>query len=538
MPATTVEAGRRREAAALAALVLATVALRCIRLDQPIVENYVGRQVPTAMVARNLDRGSGFLRPQLDTGPFPNLFLVEPPVYAEAVVGGRRLTGLAIGPAGRLVSALATGLGAWGLFGLVRRRERAAVALGAVATFALMPVMIRYGRAVQPDALMLGTQLAALRCWDAYAAGWGRWRLAVGWALLATSLALKVTTAPVTLPLVWLLLGGRRWRAIGLSVLAILPALAWYAHAAALLAEGDGSRASIDNGRIWLGALVPTALLEPSTYGPAARFLLVRAYTPIGVALGLVGLFRRPVDRLWPAWAGFALLTLAALAAKWHHEYYWMLLAPPVAVGVARSLDRLAGWSRPAAAGLGAFAAAAALALSASTWRTPAEWSGLVEAGRTVAERVPPDGLVVASEALLYAADRRGCRLELPPPAARRAAGEWASPPPSLDGPLALVEFYRNRGATHLAVLRPDSDAGTDPDRDALIAAARRRHRVVVDRDGLLLVALTPAPPEAPDDPDRTESDPASGPRRRPGDAARPAPLEGGGPQDRRADRL
>ena len=45
-------------------LLLATFALRAARLDQPIVENYVGRQIPTAMVARNLDRGSGVSRPQ------------------------------------------------------------------------------------------------------------------------------------------------------------------------------------------------------------------------------------------------------------------------------------------------------------------------------------------------------------------------------------------------------------------------------------------------------------------------------------------
>ena len=96
---------------ALLALLVATLALRLFHLDQPIVENYVGRQTPTAMVARNLDRGSGFLRPTLDTGPHPNLFLVEPPVYASMAVGVRRVTGLRLEPAGRLVSALMTTLG-------------------------------------------------------------------------------------------------------------------------------------------------------------------------------------------------------------------------------------------------------------------------------------------------------------------------------------------------------------------------------------------------------------------------------------------
>ena len=57
------------------------------------VENYVGRQVPTAMVARNLDRGSGILRPQLETAPFPNYFVVEPPLYESLVVALERWAG-------------------------------------------------------------------------------------------------------------------------------------------------------------------------------------------------------------------------------------------------------------------------------------------------------------------------------------------------------------------------------------------------------------------------------------------------------------
>src|SRR5436190_7028769 len=100
--------GRRsvgHETAIMAGLLLLTFAVRAIEPGQPIVENYVGRQVPTAMVARNLERGSGFLRPQLDTAPLPNLFLIEPPIYACAAGRLHRVTGVALEPAGRLVSA-------------------------------------------------------------------------------------------------------------------------------------------------------------------------------------------------------------------------------------------------------------------------------------------------------------------------------------------------------------------------------------------------------------------------------------------------
>ena len=479
----------RVERLALAALLLATVGIRSARLDQPIVENYVGRQVPTAMVARNLGRGSGLLRPQLDTGPFPNLFLVEPPFYAALVAGLARISGLGVGPSGRLVSSLATGLGAWGLFGLARRREGPGVALLAVAAFATLPVMVRYGRAVHPDALMIGTQLAALRCWDAHAAegGWGR--LATGWALLAASLALKITSAFIYVPLALAILRPPRVRPMLLALAAILPALAWYAYASGVVAEGDGSRAMIDNGRIWASVLVPSALLDPETYRPAARFLFVRSFTPIGLALAVWGIARTGADRLWRIWAASAMAALVALAAKWHHEYYWMTLAPAASVGIARALVTVAGSTmgeRWRAWALGLALLGVAAAASASTWRTPDEWLALEEAADAIRSNVPPEGLVIAPEALLYAADRRGCRWEPTPSAASRAAGEWGGRLEDPDDPIALVEFYRSRGAIALAVLT------TGPGPDPLRRLAEERYRVLAERPGFLLVALEP----------------------------------------------
>src|SRR4051794_10890547 len=213
-----------RERIVLIGLLVLTFALRAIAADQLIVENYVGRQVPTAMVARNLERGSGFLRPQVGTAPYPNLFLVEPPIYAAAVVGLRRASGLALEPAGRLVSALATTLGAWGLFGLVRRREGSRAALLAVAAFATFPLTIRYGRAFQPDALMLGTLIAGLRCWDEHEAGGGMPWLALALVLLATGLALKIVSVYLLFPLIALLRRPLRLTKVALTLGLVIPA--------------------------------------------------------------------------------------------------------------------------------------------------------------------------------------------------------------------------------------------------------------------------------------------------------------------------
>ncbi len=260
MLAHEIEATAGKGGLALGALLLAAVAIRLIGLDQPIVENYVGRQVPTAMVARNLARGGDWLRPRLDVAPIPNLFLVEPPIFAALAAVLNRGCGLPLEAAGRLVSALGVALGGWGLFGLTARREGARAGLAVVAVFIALPVTLRYGRAFQPDALMLGCVLAGMNGWDRYESERSLPALVLGVFLLATGLAMKVISAFVLWPLIAIVIRERRPRMIGLAVATLLPAALWYTHAAALIAAGEGSRASADNGEIWLGVLYPRAL--------------------------------------------------------------------------------------------------------------------------------------------------------------------------------------------------------------------------------------------------------------------------------------
>ena len=473
-----------REFLALVGVFVLAVGLRVARLDQPIVENYVGRQIPTAMVARGLVRGTGFLSPQLETAPPPNYFLVEPPIFAWAASRLHRWSGLALEPAGRLVSVLGIALSLWGIHGLVRRRLGARTALLSVLAFSVFPVTIRYGRAFQPDALMVGLLTAGLRCWDEFEAGGGVLKLGLGWCLLALGLATKVVAAFILIPL-WLVIFRPRWRwKVGLSLLLLIPAFAWYGHAASLMARGAGSRAASDNSLIWLRVLVPTALLHVETWHHVLRFV-IRSFTPFGLLLALLGTGRQ--DRrcqLFQVWSIATLAGLAMLAAKLHHEYYWLMFAPVLAVWTGRGLNLLfehqrgVGWLGCLVLGF------LCLAQARSTWRTPPDWTHLNEGAQLIQAHVPTNAWLVAPEALLYASDRRGCRLELTRRAAKRAAGEWGKTLEG-DGPLALIEFYRMQGVRYVADL-----VTTDPARLALHDAIRGRYKVVVDRHGVLLAVL------------------------------------------------
>ena len=488
----------------LSILLLATFLVRALYAAQPIVENYVGRQVPTAMVARNLDRGKGFLRPQLDTAPFPNYFLVEPPIYEASVVALMRLTQLSLPEAGRILSALATALAALGLFLLARRREGAVVAYLAVAAFAAFPLTIRYGRAFQPDAAMMGAVVLGLACWDQYRSGGRRYWLAAAWCSVALGLAIKITAAFLLVPAVLVIARGRSLRAMLHVGSTLLPAVLWYVWAAHLLESGEGSRASVDNQSIWRGLVGPAALLKPETLKFVGWFLLVRAFTPVGAVLAMIGLAgtfwkqaqaRNRIapnvslaqgDGLWLAWGISALVAMAFLAEKLHHEYYWLLIAPVAAVGIGRCLAWLAQINRGVAVAVAGSLFLLSWVQVRSTWRTPDEWNGLERAAGTVAATVPADAWVVAPEALLFQADRRGCRMEWSTAAAARAAGEWEAGR-RVDGPLELVEFYRRQGARYFADL---GCREADTTREGLHDAVRRRYKVIVDRPDVIIADL------------------------------------------------
>jgi Dolichyl-phosphate-mannose-protein mannosyltransferase len=479
--------------AAICVLLLLTFLVRALYPDQPIVENYVGRQVPTAMVARNLDRGSGPLRPQLETAPFPNYFVVEPPIYELLVITLKRLTSLGLPQAGRVVSALFSVLAAWSIHDLARRRDGARVALLATLIFSVFPLSIRYGRAFQPDAAMLGATLAGLACWDrSLARGNPYWRTA-GWSFLAIGFAIKITAGFLLIPLLLIIARhGRRLEMVA-AFTTLFPALLWYLWAGHLIGQGVGSRASADNRSIWLALLGPGALFDPATIKVVGWAVFVRAFTPLGAGLALFGLWKRQQPReadsaFWWVWGGSALAALALLAGKLHHEYYWLPLAPVAAVGAARAIERLlVGQGRALAAGVVAALVVLCVSQTHTTWQTPTEWAGLEAAGRAVTAIVPQHTWVAASEALLFQADRRGCRMEWTRDAARRAAGEWGSAT-RVDSPLDLIDYYRRRGARYFA------DLGcSDPlsPRKGLHDAVRRRYKVIVDSPEVLIADLS-----------------------------------------------
>jgi hypothetical protein len=181
------------------------------------------------------------------------------------------------------------------------------------------------------------------------------------------------------------------------------------------------------------------------------------------------------------------------LARKVDHEHYYLALAPVAAVFIARALsaiatvplgDRCYVTGRQASVGLAVALFATDAVACRSTFRDPREWTHVKSAAAAVRELTPRDGLVVGHSSVLFYADRRGFAFD-----ARSGDvayllgtfGESRAAPTAID----LIEFYRQRGATHFVELL---GSNREHDRTELFESIRSRYRVLRDEPGKFLV--------------------------------------------------
>ena len=222
---------------------------------------------------------------------------------------------------------------------------------------------------------MLGATVAGLACWDRGTAGGRRGWLAAGWLLLALGFAIKIIAAFLLIPLVFVVLRSEANRPDSHRV-HDPPARAGLVR----LGQPPG------RGREWLPGVgrQPRDLAGPHrAFGLAACetweligwFLFVRAFTPWGAVLALVGLLKRRAvaddgRRLWWVWGLSASVTLAILAQKLHHEYYFLILAPVAAAGIGSALNDLVTAGRWRGFATLAVLIVLCLLQARSTWRT------------------------------------------------------------------------------------------------------------------------------------------------------------------------
>lgn len=482
-------------------------------IDQPIFEGYVGRQIPTAMVARDLVRDGSFFCPRLQTGPFPSWFLIEMPVYAQAVAWLEWPTGFPVPRCGRLVSLFSLILATAALGDLARRRYGLQAALWSAIFFLAWPVTIRYARACQPDMLSLALFLIGAACRRRADDSIARDRMddifpTLAWHALALALASKVTLAPLLIGLAYPGIASKpRHTNVAFLTSTLAPALAWYGWAAWLtfFDPAHTSGQSADGFAFWLSAPGPVSLFSISNLRAIAANILARAWTPAGAALWIL------VPKLWktdPAvrrWSIALACWFVVVGGKAHHGYYWLVPAPLLAIlggSFMARIDTSHGEStllfrataRHLGIAAGGLTAALGLFMALDTYRTPPEWqplTGDVSRIRTWINSTPGRPLV-SHEAAIFAIDRPGLRWEWSAPAQRRAAAAFGK---KLDGesPPALLDFYARQGAKWFLAIETDPRWNTGK---AALGGLLAESRIVHRSGGLVLYELTE--PQAP----------------------------------------
>ena len=175
-------------------LLLAGVALRCVALDQPLVDAHLLRQCQTAAATRDLAQAQGFAlsTPIPWVGDLAQSYVLELPLYNFLTLALHVVVG-DLAMCGKLVSVLLWTVSLFLLQGIWRRVLDARETVWANLLFVLAPLEVFYGQAVMPEmlvqALAFGFLLLLVRYDEAPTLT--RW-----WACVAVGLAGLLVKAP------------------------------------------------------------------------------------------------------------------------------------------------------------------------------------------------------------------------------------------------------------------------------------------------------------------------------------------------------
>ncbi len=422
-------------------IMLLFIALRSYHIGAPLLDHSDWRQSDTASITRfyYLD-GINLLRPQvLYDGPGPNY------IQAEFPIGEALTAELAhvVGWSNTLLHSVAIGLSAISLIALyllLHQEFGASVAAWGALFYALSPLAIFFGRAVQPEPAMMCFGLLALWLFSAWAHRPSGGRLLLACLAFALAILAKLPNAILGLPILFFLLRRFSWKRPGQWVwplgLPYIPAIL-YTAAAGLGATGQGDFVT----RILIALFTQPGWQEGTSAITAFwRHNLLAGVAGWGMALaaplGLLVCDRR--GRIWMAAWGFALLIwCVVVVSRIRQDYYLLICVPWFAATAGIAMEWLWRTKRAVLAPIASVVAVGLIVLSAVQFLPPLY--RLDEGTQVLAQamdRVCPSGPVVVgteNPALLYAAWRHGWRTSV---VGARSLGAWLAEGATLVVPL------------------------------------------------------------------------------------------------------
>ncbi len=329
----------RRNQAWLALILFSALALRTYHLAYPAWDYHNWRQTITLMVARDFARHNfSLLNPQVSwigrQAADPSYFSAEFSIQSILAALLYKIFGESDTLA-RLVVIAFSLLGIYSLYNLLERRAGPVAArLGAVI-YAFLPYHLFFGRVFMPDIPALSLALAGLNQLDRWTDDRSFSRLLAAATLTGLAILQKVTVAFVGLPalyLFWLAYDSnllRRREPYIFALIALLPELAWYAHAIAMTPQSVLSAVNMQ--RSQFGRYLDLWFQERFAL-PIFKALSREAFSPLGLGLAFIGLFFAPrsrvvwIFRLWLVGAALLLLLIPTVVGS--NLYYLSLLLP------------------------------------------------------------------------------------------------------------------------------------------------------------------------------------------------------------------
>ncbi len=460
----------------LLGLLVLTIAVRLMAVAKPLLGNFATKNVVYAMIARNWVEGRSTLwYPTLDClrGQHRGLHMLEFPFSAYLSGWLWKAFGGSLEIWGRITALGFSVLAVWLLYLLVTRRHGRTAAFGAGIVLVLSPVAIVYGQNFMLEASLVFFTVATLYCTQQWlTAGHGG---AVSFFWIATAaisfamlLLTKIYMVVLLLPLFVMLFYEHRCRdevsdtsvqprsraarficllALGL---ALLPAAAWYIHAAQTASPdcelSDRVYYSVRHSAI--EHRPPHPLLGQGVfYRQLLDDLMGPVLTPLGFALLGLGF----LDRRWrsyAAWLAASALLIVALPRKFHEmNYYFMAILPPLCIVAGLGLALIVKKLRP---GRMAFAIWLLVAMIVSLRFTggpllviPAEDRAVLAAASAIKQLTETDEPIVVMH---------GTSIVMPYYCDRPA---WTVTADQPDIKIRLIEYHR-LGARFFVVLEAD----------------------------------------------------------------------------------
>jgi 4-amino-4-deoxy-L-arabinose transferase-like glycosyltransferase len=431
------------------------VAIRLVHITQPFVDAWSWRQSDVAMIAENFYRnGFNVFFPQINwAGSTPGYVGTELPLVPLLAALLYVLFGVHEW-VGRAVSVAFFAISVPFFFLLVRRVYTGRAALAALGFYVAAPLSMFTSRSFMPDMPSLSVALMALYLFTRWLERGSPLGFAGASVTLAVALLVKPFMATVGFAFLYLAIVkyGRGWvrmrRLWALAALAVLPSLAWYAHAY-YLSVSSAPYHFFGAGRVGLGSL--------EGYGRMFEEAAWASLTPPMTALGMVGLFVRPKcphGYVFHSWLIGVLIFLVTVA-RHYHQWYPLALVPIGAALAGAALDHLAdplarAWGRALAACAG-LVLYLSLGVFAYTQVAPLYQPSAMpafKAGLELRRSSPPDALIAVVDSgdptAIYYSGRKGWHF-----------------PRNFGGPVAQdseaiseLETLRRDGARYLVFLR------------------------------------------------------------------------------------